>query len=281
MGPVDGVVDLGDLAHLVPGTGSADAVQEALAGHVAGALSRGARRVQAVHAVDDAATAWAAARAGLRREGVLRGVPVGAGGPGSNEPGANGPGSSGSGSGAPAVRDLAVVAHVAGDRDAGADALPAILPLLPTSLLAAGLVLRDGADRVLLLRTSYKEPWEVPGGLVEDGEGLRAAAAREAREELGLDLAPGRLLVLDRRSGDGRQGERLLALMDGGVHDVDLPSRCRFLDGEVLEASWCVPAEVRARTGAGLAGRVEAALERLRTGDESVALLADGHPEAP
>ncbi|WP_299033684.1 NUDIX domain-containing protein [uncultured Pseudokineococcus sp.] len=263
------MADLGDLADLLAGTGPHEAVSESLARHVALAISEGARRVQAVHAADDAATAWAAARAGLRREGVLRGVPVAPGvpGPGSPTPGA------------PAVHDLAVVAHVAGDPDAGTDALPAILPLLPTSLLAAGLVLRDGAGRVLLLRTSYKEPWEVPGGLVEDGEGLRAAAAREAREELGLDLAPGRLLVLDRRSGDGRQGERALALLDGGVHDVDLPARCRFLDGEVLEAAWCTPAEVRARTGAGLAQRVEAALDRLETGEQSAALLADGRPE--
>lgn len=249
-GPVEGVVDLGDLA---------GRTQAALAERAAEALSRGARRVQGLHAPDDAATAWAAARAGLRREGVLRGVPAGPG----EEP-----------------HDLVVVALLAGDPDPATDALPAIAPLLPTSLVAAGLVLRDGAGRVLLLRTSYEEPWEVPGGVVEHGEGLRAAAVREAREELGLDLVPGRLLVLDRRSGDGRQPGRLLALLDGGVHADDLPSRCVFADGEVLEAAWCTPAEVRARTGSGLAARVEAARDRLAAGEATAALLADGRPEA-
>lgn len=251
-GPLAGVADLGELAGLGP-----DDVA-ALGSRVAAAAAR-SPRVQAVHAVDDVATAWAAARAGLRREGVLRGVPSAGGG----------------------ARDLAVVALVAGDPDVAVDALPALLPLLPTSLVAAGLVLRDGAGRVLMLRTSYKEPWEVPGGLVEDGEGLRAAAVREAREELGLDLAPGRLLVLERRAGDGRQPERLLALLDGGTHDVDLPARCVFADGEVLEATWCGPAEVRARTGPGLATRVETALERLRTGERTAALLVEGRPEGP
>lgn len=249
MGSVAGAVDLGDLT----GRGATDP---------AGLLDlvrqeAGADRVQAVHAVEDRATAWAAARAGLRREGVLRGVP-----------GPSGP------------RDLAVVARVARDPDPDVDALPAIVPLFPVSLVSAGLVLRDGVGRVLLLRTSYKVPWEVPGGVLEDGEGLRAGAAREAREELGLDLSPGRLLVLDRRGGDGRQPERLLALLDGGVHDDDLPARCRFLDGEVLEATWCDAAQVRTRTGPGLATRVEVALDRLASDDRSAALLADGRPEA-
>ncbi|WP_171202316.1 NUDIX domain-containing protein [Pseudokineococcus marinus] len=248
--PGEGVVDLGDLT----GRGATDPARLVDLVRQEGA---GAARVQAVHAVEDAATAWAAARAGLRREGVLRGVP-----------------------GPSGVRDLAVVARVAGDPDPDVDALPAIVPLFPVSLVSAGVVLRDGAGRVLLLRTSYKVPWEVPGGVLEDGEGLRAGAAREAREELGLDLSPGRLLVLDRRGGDDRQPERLLALLDGGVHDEDLPARCRFLDGEVLEAVWCDRAEVRARTGPGLATRVEAALDRLASGDPSTALLADGAPEA-
>ncbi|MEJ5944829.1 NUDIX hydrolase [Pseudokineococcus basanitobsidens] len=276
LGGVAGTVDLGDLTGVgVPGGGSSgdgspgggssgggssggDAAQ-ALGERVRLALGEGARRVQAVHAVEDAATAWACARAGLRREGVLRGVPS------SDVP--------------DEVRDLAVVAHVVGDEPPGGDVLAAVVPLFPTSLVSAGLVLRDPAGRVLLLRTSYKVPWEVPGGVVEDGEGLRGAAAREAHEELGLDLDPGRLLVLERRGADGPQPQRLLALLDGGVHDVDLPARCRFLDGEVLEAAWCGAQEVRARTGAGLATRVEAALARLLADDPAPELLVDGAPD--
>ncbi|MEJ5914973.1 NUDIX hydrolase [Pseudokineococcus sp. 1T1Z-3] len=249
------MLDLGDLTGAAA---DAAGLARRLAAELDAALASGARRVQAVHAVADEAVAWVAARGGLRREGVLRGVAC---------------------VGGEAPRDLAVVAWVAGDPLPAQDGLPALLPLLATSLLAAGLVLRDPAGRVLLLRTSYKVPWEVPGGLVEEGEGLRAAAAREVGEELGLGLVPGRLLALDRRSADGRQPGRLLALLDGGVHDVDLPVRCRFLDGEVLEAAWCTPAQVRERTGRGLAERVEAALRQLVSGDLAPAVLLDGVPE--
>ena len=39
--------------------------------------------------------------------------------------------------------------------------------------------------------------WELPGGIVEPSETPRDAAIREVREELGIDLAVGRLLVVD------------------------------------------------------------------------------------
>lgn len=47
--------------------------------------------------------------------------------------------------------------------------------------------------RALLLRQADGR-WDLPGGHLEDGEGLEEALAREIREELGLSLPPVRLL---------------------------------------------------------------------------------------
>ncbi|MFD6416083.1 NUDIX domain-containing protein [Streptomyces sp. NPDC060194] len=83
--------------------------------------------------------------------------------------------------------------------------------------LAAGVLLFDEHDRVLLVDPTYKPGWEFPGGVVEQGEPPARGGMREVAEELGLHLerVP-TLLVVDweqpRPPGFG--GLRLL--FDGG-----------------------------------------------------------------
>src|SRR5947207_14455840 len=57
--------------------------------------------------------------------------------------------------------------------------------------IAVGTIIATSADRVVLVRRAI-EPgygkWVFPGGYVDRGEPLAAAAVREAREECGLDV---------------------------------------------------------------------------------------------
>ena len=62
----------------------------------------------------------------------------------------------------------------------------------------AGAVIRDASGRLLLVRRGHEPSsglWSLPGGRVEPGESAAAAAAREVREETGLDVAVGPLLA--------------------------------------------------------------------------------------
>ena len=64
--------------------------------------------------------------------------------------------------------------------------------------VAAGVLLFDEQDRVLLVDPTYKPGWEFPGGVVEPGEAPARAGIREVAEETGIRLADvPRLLVVD------------------------------------------------------------------------------------
>jgi ADP-ribose pyrophosphatase YjhB (NUDIX family) len=94
----------------------------------------------------------------------------------------------------------------------------------------------DAEGRILVVRTTYLGPgWMLPGGRVERGETPHGAAARETREETGLDVVVDRLLLVDARRG----------------HDVSFVFAGRVVGGglepqlgEIAEAGWVARDEI-------------------------------------
>ena len=62
---------------------------------------------------------------------------------------------------------------------------------LPRKRAISQMLVRDPDDRVLLCQLTYKQDWDLPGGVVEVGESPQLAVAREVEEELGLDIPAG------------------------------------------------------------------------------------------
>jgi 8-oxo-dGTP pyrophosphatase MutT (NUDIX family) len=75
---------------------------------------------------------------------------------------------------------------------------------------AAYVVLRRGDQVLLLLRanTGYMDGyWAVPAGHVEKDESVLAAAIREVREEVGVEIAPADLVPITAMHRTGGTGE--------------------------------------------------------------------------
>jgi 8-oxo-dGTP pyrophosphatase MutT (NUDIX family) len=81
---------------------------------------------------------------------------------------------------------------------------------------SAGAVISNDRGEVLIVNPTYKPYWNLPGGRVDDGETPRHACARELREELGLELVVGELLVTAWIRIAGK-GAHAYFVFDGGV----------------------------------------------------------------
>ncbi len=164
-----------------------------------------------------------------------------------------------------AHRRLRSQAHRLAQAGAGHDAqrVRAFYRGLPAKRIGAGVAFTDADGRVLVVRPTYKEYWEIPGGLAEEGESPHEAATREVVEEIGFDRPAGRLLCVNWVPPRDPKTDGLMFLFDGGVLDstdvaaIVLPpeelSEYRFVDPGDLKHYF--PKRIARRLVAGLAAR--------------------------
>jgi 8-oxo-dGTP diphosphatase len=145
---------------------------------------------------------------------------------------------------------------------------------LPRKRMAAGVLLRDSAGRVLLVEPTYKDYWELPGGAVEADESPYDAAVREVREELGIVVAPGRMLVVDWVPPLADRTEGVIVVFDGGIVEPGPAARIRLSAGELRSWAWSTLPEADTRLSPLLARRVRAAVRAAE--DQAATYLEDG-----
>ena len=199
-------------------------------------------RVEALVDPGDETAQRTATWSGLRREGVMRGVTV---------------------DGKPV--DRIVYARLATDvpvhEPEGFRAL--LNSFLPRKRAISQMLVRTDDARVLLCQLTYKQDWDLPGGVVEVGESPQLAVAREVDEELGLTIPPGRLLLTDWLPPWSGWDDALCLVFDGGVHEPALLEAVVRQPREIRAAEFCTPEQVRERCADFTARRVAAALANL------------------
>ena len=101
----------------------------------------------------------------------------------------------------------------------------------------AGAVVRDEAGRLLLVlrgRDPGRGRWSLPGGRIEPGESAAEAAAREVREETGLEVDVGELLATVDLAGGYRVHDFAATVTGGQLAAGD----------DADEVRWCTPDDV-------------------------------------
>jgi RimJ/RimL family protein N-acetyltransferase/ADP-ribose pyrophosphatase YjhB (NUDIX family) len=131
---------------------------------------------------------------------------------------------------------------------------------LPRKRAISQMLVRDSDDRVLLCALTYKQDWDLPGGVVEVGESPRLAVSREVEEELALTIEAGDLLLTDWLPPWGGWDDALCLVFDGGVHDPAVLDRIVKEAREIRDAQFCTLEQVHERAADFTARRIEAAL---------------------
>lgn len=212
----------------------------------------GLSRVEAKVEPGNEASLRVATRAGLRREGLRRVVP-------------------GSGDRAETT-EYVILARLSSDPPLTEPAsFRALLnSFLPRKRAISQMLIRDAPGpqaRVLLCQLTYKQDWDLPGGVVEVGESPQLAVAREVEEELGLVLAAGPLLLTDWLPPWGGWDDALCLVFDGGVRDAALTQRLALQEREIRAAEFCTLPDIESRCADFTARRIRSALVNLA--DES------------
>ncbi|MER7843533.1 NUDIX hydrolase [Kitasatospora sp. NPDC096077] len=132
--------------------------------------------------------------------------------------------------------------------------------------VSADVILRDPAGRVLTVNPTYKEGWDLPGGMAEANEPPDMAAVRELREELGLEITIHRLLVVDWVAPHGPWDDQIAFIFDAGILPTDLVVKVRPHDDELSDAAFLPAQEAADRLRIRQRNRLNAAVRAISDG---------------
>lgn len=211
-------------------------------------------RVEARVLATDLPALRSVARAGLRREGVARGVRDVTGG----------------------RSDTVLFGRLRDDAPPQSrEGFIALLnSTLPTKRAIAQGVVRDPEGRILLCELTYKREWDLPGGVVDPSESPAACVEREIREELGVDLPAQRLLAVNWLPPWRGWADATAFIFDLGVAGPDLADRLVLEPRELRAVHWVAEEDLEPR----VAPYNQRLLAFLATHDGPTAYLEDGLP---
>ena len=205
-----------------------------------GLISRGLRRIEVSLPAQDVIGRRSLQRAGFRLEGTRREAYRLADG---------------------SVIDVVLYARLHSDLVYGPGGFTGVMnSVLPRKRLIAHALITDPRERVCLLETTFKEDWELPGGIVNPSESPWAGAVREIHEELALYIEVGRVLVIDWLAPHLGWDDAVELVFDGGSLDPGQVESIVPDPMEVRQVHWLTPDRAADRMAPFARGRMLSAV---------------------
>lgn len=125
-------------------------------------------------------------------------------------------------------------------------------------------IIQNQDGRVLLVNPTYKEHWDLPGGMAEANEPPRVALAREIAEELAVNMTIGRLLALDWIGPHGPWDDQLIFVFNTDIVTRDKIGNMKIADRELSDFDFFHLSEAKRLLRNDVATRLVRALTSLR-----------------
>ena len=135
---------------------------------------------------------------------------------------------------------------------------------LPQKRISSGCLFFDERGRLLIVNPTYKETWEIPGGVVEKNESPREAVIREVFEETGILCQPQRLLCVDFSDETETRTESLQFIFLGPLLTESMIATIKLPEDELSEFRILPPKKAVKRLNKKLRRRVRHCLNVLK-----------------
>lgn len=119
-------------------------------------------------------------------------------------------------------------------------------------------IMRDTQGRYLLCELTYKPEWDLPGGVIENGESPAFGLVREIEEELGVTVTVQGLITMNWLPAWRQWDDACLFVFDLGTVEASAADMMELQTSEIAAVHWCDLEQVRERATSATVELIEA-----------------------
>jgi ADP-ribose pyrophosphatase YjhB (NUDIX family) len=135
---------------------------------------------------------------------------------------------------------------------------------LPKKNIAAGALFFDEGGKILIVKPSYKDNWNIPGGVGNTGESPQDTCKREVQEEVGITKDYDLLLCVSQHFKPESGQDTLVFIFYGGILSKEEVQQIKIQDDEISEYAFKSEKEFTELVSERMAKRLPLCLEAIK-----------------